>query len=80
MKLWFEHFGNYTLERYYEYIPIQLGLSYHKHIFIGNKKFKGWKGVTITLFFFKWVVTMSCVDDYKAYDYKINYYKYRNLK
>lgn len=55
---------------------IQFGLDWYKHA-KPNRKFKPWTGYTIALLFFKWYITLNYVDDYDAYDKKINWYKYK---
>jgi hypothetical protein len=70
MKLWFETCHNFTTD---SDCPVQLGLHWYKHVCTTNNKFKSWRGFSIVCHFFKWSITFNAVDDFKAYDYRMNY-------
>lgn len=76
MKLWFDYCGNFTLDGD---TPVQLGLHWYKHK-KSHSKFKSWRGFTVQLHFFKWSFNVNFVDDFEAYDRRINYWKYRDKK
>ena len=69
MKIWFENCHNFTTD---SDCPVQLGLYWYKHRNF-HKKFKSWRGFSVVFHFFKWSVTFNVVDDFKAYEYKMNY-------
>jgi len=73
MKIWFESCINYTKD---SDCPVQLGLNYFKHNHT-NPKFRSWRGFSVVVHFFKWTVILNYVDDFDAYDRKINRHKYR---
>ena len=56
---------------------IQFAINWYKHATPYSKKFKPWKGYTISVLFFKWYITLNYVDDYDAYDKKVNWYAYK---
>lgn len=70
MKIWLENCLNYTT---ISDCPVKLGLDWHKHRSIESKLFKNWNGFSMVLHFFKWSITLNWVDDYEAYDYKMNF-------
>jgi len=52
---------------------IKLGINWYKHCPVVNRRFKGWKGLTITFYLIKWQFHFTVVDDYKAYQHRMNY-------
>jgi len=69
MKIWFSYCWNFTSD---SDSPVKVGINWYRHINT-NPKFKSWRGLTVIVHFFKWTYTMNAVDDYDAYDKKINY-------
>lgn len=77
MKIWFEHCINYTTT---SDCPVKLGLDWYRHKKAKHKLFKYWNGFSITCHFFKWTITLNYVDDFEAYNARINYRRHKKVK
>lgn len=71
MKIWFGH-----CKMCYDYDnDVKLGIGW----FVHHKDHK-WKGITFIFYLIFYRVDVTCVDNFKEYDKKINYRKYRDKK
>lgn len=77
MKLLLSNCAHYTDDP----VLVKLGIDWYRHTPQENKKvgFKKWKGFSIVVYLIKWQFTVTWVDDYKAYKYRMdfNYYDWK---
>lgn len=71
MKAWFE----FTYSYLFKEENLYLGFGYYKH-----GEHHNWKGFTIQFFLFQWVFVFNYVNNYKEYDKRINWHRYRGNK
>jgi hypothetical protein len=71
MKIWFECSGMWVCEE--DSYPVKFGVNWYKHVPGNPKYFKPWFGFSVVLCGFKKVLVFNFVNDYKAYNAKINY-------
>jgi hypothetical protein len=80
MKIWFDYCLNFTTD---SDTPVKLGINWYRHINT-SRKLKSWFGFTVVMHLFKYTVSVNFVDDFKAYNAKINLrfsqYKIREYK
>jgi len=80
MKAWFSwcHMFYYDEDSY----PTKfiLGINWYRHQPFSSKKFKSWRGFTVVFYVIKYQVSFHFVDDYAAYEYRMNYRFSSSLK
>lgn len=62
MKAWFEFHNNWMMED----SQIYLGVSAYKHAR------KEWKGFTVYFIFYKWMLSLTAVNNYSEYNRIVN--------
>jgi len=83
MKIWFDNCRIWDCDECgLSNFKIQFAINWYRHAKPYSKKFKPWTGYTFCLLFFKWYITLNYVNDFDAYDRKVNHfsYKYRQEK
>ncbi len=69
MKLLFDRCN---LQSYFDDSNVRLGMGWYRH----SKDHKWW-GITVEFYLLYWMITATFVNDFDAYDRKINYRKYK---
>lgn len=52
---------------------VKFGIDWYRHKSLVNKRFRGWRGFSIIFYLIKYQITFNIVDDYEAYEYRVNY-------
>ena len=71
MRIWFQWCQSWLLED--EYVYVGIGGYKHAHT-------HPWKGWTVFIVLYKWMIQLNYVSDWDTYDRKRNYFKYRSKK
>lgn len=68
MRCWFSYCLNYS---YDSDTAVDVGVHWYKHKNT-HPKYKSWFGFTVTFYLLKYLINFTFVNDYNAYDTKIN--------
>ena len=52
---------------------VNLGVSWYKHTPLATKRFKAWRGFTVTFYLIWWQFHITIVSDYKAYRARMDF-------